>query len=195
MKKIVSLAAVLLVAAGILSSRFPADANRYAATIDEKAQAAWGKVEANPIPVVVALGTFLLTFVYHKAKGKSFRESVEVAATRVTVVTPPLQASQALMENPVLKRAQARATRTQLMADQIEIRNRISKLPDAVVKAEKDYCFAEKAVNELKANLGEKHKVRNQAATKLNSLRAELSTGTAELDAIDAELKKLAEVL
>ena len=193
MKKIATLAAVLLVAAGILSSRFPADADRTAATVAGKAQLAWGKVEANPIPVVVALGTFLLTFVYHKAKGKSFRESVEVAATRVTVVTPPAATKEP--ENPVLRRARARATRTQLLAEQIEIRNRISKLPDAVVKAEKDFCFAEKAVNELKANLGEKHKVRNLAATKLNSLRAELSTGTEEIDAIEAELKKLAEAL
>lgn len=192
MKKIATLAAVLLVAAGILSSRFPADADRTAATITDRAQAAWGKVEANPIPVVVALGTFLLTFVYHKAKGKSFRESVEVAATRVTVVTPP---AATVPLNPVLKRAQARATRTQLLAEQIEIRNRISKLPDAVVKAEKEACFSEKAVFDAKVILGEKHKIRNVAENKLNSLQAELTAGTDELDAIEAELKKLAEVL
>lgn len=192
MKKIATLAAVLLVAAGILSSRFPADADRTATTVAETAQTAWGKVESNPIPIVVALGTFLLTFVYHKAKGKSFRESVEVAATRVTVVTPP---AATVPLNPVLKRAQARATRTQLLAEQIEIRNRISKLPDAVVKAEKEACFSEKAVFDAKVILGEKHKIRNVAENKLNSLQAELTAGTDELDAIEAELKKLAEVL
>lgn len=193
MKKIASLAAVLLVAAGIVTSQYPAEIERLAVKATESSQVAWSKIEANPIPIVVALGTFVLTFVYHKAKGKSFRESVEVAATRVTVVAPASQPTAPL--NPVLKRAQARATRTQLLAEQIEIRNRIAKLPDAVVKAEKEACFAEKAVFDAKVILGEKHKTRNVAETKLNSLRAELTTGTDEIDAIEAELKKLADVL
>ena len=41
------------------------------------------------MPLALAAGTFLLTVLYHKAKGKSFRESVEVAATRVAVVSVP----------------------------------------------------------------------------------------------------------
>ncbi len=151
-------------------------------------------VEANPVPVVIALGTFLLTFVYHKAKGKTFRESVEVAATRVTVVSAAPTPSPVAPENLVLKRAQARATRSQLLADQVEIRTRIAKLPEAVVKAEKDACYAEKAVADLKRILGEKHKTRNAAVAKLDGLQAELATGEKELADIEGELQKLAQV-
>ena len=191
MKKLLVFAIALLVGAGVYTSRNPAEAERTAAMIAQKAELSWSKIEANPIPIVVALGTFLLTFVYHKAKGKSFRESVEVAATRVTVVnSPPPNAPPA--ENPVLKRARDRSARTQLLADQIEIRNRIAKLPEQVMKAEKDVCFAEKAVFDAKVVLGEKHKIRNLAVNKLTNLRNELNAGSNELTAIDAELEKLA---
>lgn len=190
MKKLLVLAVALLVGAGVYSGRNPAEANRYTATIANMAELTWSKIEANPIPIAVALGTFLLTFVYHKAKGKSFRESVEVAATRVTVVNPPVIAP--APENPVLKRARDRAARTQLLADQIEIRSRIAKLPEQVTKAEKDVCFAEKAVFDAKVILGEKHKVRNLAVNRLTVLRNELNTGSNELTAIDAEVAKLA---
>ncbi|QEL20203.1 hypothetical protein [Limnoglobus roseus] len=152
-------------------------------------------IEANPVPIVIALGTFLLTVVYHKAKGKSFRESVEVAATRVTILpAPAAQLPPAAPENVVLKRAQARATRSQLLADQVEIRTRIAKLPEAVVKAEKDACYAEKAVADLKRILGEKHKTRNTAVAKLEGLQTELATGERELAEIESELEKLAVV-
>jgi hypothetical protein len=190
MKKLLVIAIVLLIGAGVYTGRNPAEADRYAASIARNAELGWSKIEANPIPIILALGTFVLTFVYHKAKGKSFRESVEVAATRVTVVNPPAIAPSP--ENPVLKRARDRAARTQLLADQIEIRNRIAKLPDQVTKAEKEVCFAEKAVFDAKVVLGEKHKVRNLAVSKLTSLRNELTAGSNELTAIDAELAKLA---
>ncbi len=191
MKKLLALALALLVGAGAYAGRNPADADKAYATIARNLELTWNKIEANPIPIVLALGTFLLTFVYHKAKGKTFRESVEVAATRVTVVNPTANLPPA-PENPVLTRARNRAARTQLLADQIEIRGRVAKLPEQVTKAEKDVCFAEKAVLDAKAILGEKHKVRNQTAGRLDALRTELAAGVNELTAIDAELAKLA---
>src|SRR5262249_8249795 len=80
---------------------------------------AWSNVQANQTPVLVALGTFVATIVYHKLKGKSFRESVEVAATRVTVVPVPRTNDSDECESTVVQRAKARATRAQLIADQI----------------------------------------------------------------------------
>ena len=149
--------------------------------------------ESNPIPIVVAVGTFLLTCIYHKARGKSLRDAVEVAATRVTVV-PMASATPVESEpvNPVLMRAYARTTRTQLLADQTILKTRINKVPDDVTAAEKEFCFAEKQVLEAKRSLGEKHKTRNLATRKLDSLREQLNEGRKEIDAIENELTKLA---
>lgn len=196
MKKIALLVLVLAAAAG--GAKAVSEWEKLQPYVESATRAlerAQHGIEANPVPIVIALGTFLLTFVYHKAKGKTFRESVEVAATRVTVVPAPVATPQpAVPENIVLKRAQARATRSQLLADQVEIRTRIAKLPEAVTKAEKDACYAEKAVNDLKTILGEKHKTRNVAVDKLEALRSELASGERELAEIEGELKKLAEV-
>lgn len=196
MKKLALFAVLLLAAAAYAHRTYTSEVQPYVEKAAQIAERVRGGVEANPVPIVIALGTFLLTVVYHKAKGKSFRESVEVAATRVTVVPAPASAGvPAAPENVVLKRAQARATRTQLLADQIGLKNRLAKLPPLVVQAEKDACFAEKAVADAKAVLGEKHKVRNLAAVRLDSLQTELATGQAELAEIDTELKKLAEAV
>ncbi len=161
-------------------------------TMKAVARAADG-IEANPVPVSVALGTFLLTVVYHKARGKSFRESVEVAATRVQVVAVPAPPGEP--ENQVVKRAQARATRTQLIADQIALENQIRKLPADVKQAEKDVCYTEQAVIETEKSLTARRQAHTEAVEKLDVLRKELTVGRSELSAIAAELKKLAEVV
>src|SRR5438093_9950475 len=87
----------------------------YAAEAVKAALWVWETVKANPVPAALAAGSFLLTVFYHKLKGKSLRESVEVAATRVTVVPVPVENGAA--ENAVIRRAKARATRTQLLTD------------------------------------------------------------------------------
>ena len=153
----------------------PTEFMRDVAVLAKAARQAWVNVEANPVPVIFALSTFVATVIYHKAKGKSLRESVEVAATRVTVVPVPGAAVEP--ETPVVKRAKARATRAQLIADQIGLQNRYRKLPDAVLKAEKEACYTE------------------QAVAKLEALANEQAEGEAELAEIEAELKKLAEVV
>lgn len=155
---------------------------------------AWANIEANPAPVLVALGTFLATIVYHKLKGKSFRESVEVAATRVTVIPVP-RANDPEAEPTVLMRAKARATRAQLIADQIGLENRIRKLPGEVKAAEKDACYSEQALADARKALATKQQVHEEAVAKLEALRVELAAGEAELAAITDELKKLADVV
>ena len=195
----------LLAAASVAAvyNTHPAEVRQAADAASAAAVRAWTGVEGNPVPVLVALGTFLLTIVYHKLKGKSLRESVEVAATRVTVVAVPTPAAPvAESEAAVVKRAQLRATRTQLIADQIGLENRIRKLPGEVQKAEKDACYTEQAVNEAeealtKAESALEAKIAENeaAAKKLEALRAELGAGEAELAAIAAELKKLADVV
>jgi hypothetical protein len=203
MKRIVLLVLFFApVAAGIAYFNDPAEFTRNAALVEAFAVRLWDSVEAHPAPMLVALGTFLLTVVYHKAMGKSLRESVEVAATRVAVVSVPVPEKEVEGENRVIARAKARATRTQLVADQIGLQNRQRKLPDEIVKAEKEACYTEqavadakKAVADAKKALSEKHKAQNAAVAALLALRKEKAEADAELAAIEAELKKLAQLV
>ena len=171
---------------------YPAEFKLYAGRAAEAAPQVWDGIRANPVPVSIALGTFLLTVVYHKAKGKSLRESVEAAATRVTVVTVPRDDADA--ENPVVRRARARATRAQLLSDQIGLQNRQRKLPEEVLKAEKDACYTEQVVADAEHRLADKRKLHENAVAKLDALQKELADVEAELAAMDAELHKLSEV-
>jgi hypothetical protein len=172
---------------------YPNEASQCAIAVVESAQWVWENVRANPVPVGLALGTFLLTVAYHKAKGKSFRESVEVAATRVAVI--PVAVADAEEEHPVVKRARARATRAQLLADQIGLQNRQRKLPEEVLKAEKDACYTEQAVVDAERKLADRQKFHEEAVARLEALRKEKAHSEAELAEIDAELRKLAEVV
>ena len=198
MKRIVLLVLFFApVAAGIAYFTNPAEFTRYAAMAEVIAVRVWDSVEAHPVPMLVALGTFLVTVLYHKAMGKSLRESVEVAATRVAVISVPVKEKDeaAEFENPVVARAKARATRTQLIADQIGLQNRQRKLPDEILKAQKEACYTEQAVADAKKALGEKHKAHNAAVATLEALRQEKAEADAELAAIEAELNKLAELV
>jgi hypothetical protein len=154
----------------------------------------WDNVEANPFPVAIALGTFLATVIYHKAKGKSLRESVEVAATRVTVVPIP-QKLEEERDNPVVKRAKARAMRAQLLVDQIGLQNRQRKLPEEIVKAEKDVCYSQQALTDAERSLSSRQKAHTEAVAILNALQKENGDRVAELAEIEEELKRLAEVV
>lgn len=191
MKKVIALAALgaSAVAAGAVS--YPEDARHVADAVERGALKFWAGVEANPVPVVLAFGTFLLTLVYHKLKGKSLRESVEVAATRVTVVPVP-GAPRSASESPVVARAVARATRAQLIADQIALENRNRKLPAEVKQAEKDACYTEQALADARKALDARERAHAEAASKLAALQSELEASESELAAIAAELAKLA---
>lgn len=194
MKRIALVLVVLsaaVVAAGYFA--FPDEAAQYAGVVAAAGARVWTNVEANPTPVAFALGTFLLTVVYHKARGKSLRESVEVAATRVTVVTAPPPTS-GDGEASVVRRARARATRTQLMSDLVVLQNRHRKLPDEILQFEKEVCYAEQAVEEAEAKLTQRRKVHEAAAAKLDAVRKEKAEADAEVVAIEVELKRLAEV-
>src|SRR4051812_43460184 len=150
---IVILVSALAAAAFVV---YPDDFALYAAQALNSAAWVWESIRANPVPASLAAGSFLLTVLYHKAKGKSLRESVEVAATRVTIVPVPVE--NGVPENPVLKRAKARATRQQLLTDQIALENRQRKLPEAILKAEKDACYTEQGVLEAERKLAERRK-------------------------------------
>ena len=203
MKKLIALAVLVAGAAGATVYTTHPDEFRQASEVAALAAVRmWAGIEANPTPVLVALGTFLLTIVYHKLKGKSFGESVEVAATRVTVVAVPALGPGAEPETAVVKRAQLRATRTQLITDQIGLENRIRKLPDEVRKAEQEVCYAEQAMasaeealTKAETTMEAKIEAHTAANAKLEALRKELAAGESELNAITAELKKLADVV
>jgi hypothetical protein len=174
-----------LVAAGYWYD--PVQFENYSAIVLKAGQWAWDGIKSNPAPVGLAVGTFLLTVVYHKAKGKSLRESVEVAATRVAVV--PISISDGNSdENSVVKRAKARAMRAQLIADQNGLQNRGRRLPEELTKAEKDACYTEQALVDAERKLVEKQKHHADAVAKLESLKNEKLRSEAELAEIDVEL-------
>jgi hypothetical protein len=192
MKRILIVIAVLAVAVGIGFRTHPVETEHYTVAVLSAARWVWAGIEANPVPAALAGGTFLLTVFYHKLKGKSLRESLEVAATRVTVVPVPVTDT---AENPVVRRARARATRAQLVADQIGLENRLRKLPEEVTKAEKDACSTGQAVSDLERRLADRRKAHDEAVAKLEALRQERAGGAAELAEIEAELRKLDEVI
>ena len=195
MKKFIALASLGVGAAvGTVYATHTEEFMRFVGTATRAAERMWVSIEDNPVPVLVALGTFLLTIVYHKAKGKSLRESVAFAATRVTLVPVPTPAA-GEHATAVVKRAQARATRTQLVADQIGLENRIRKLPDEVKKAEKEACYTEQSLADARRAVVAKLTAHEEAVAKLEALREELAAGESEVAAIAAELKKLAEVV
>lgn len=192
MKRIAFVTLVCMTIAAVGISVYPDESAQYLAETSTTTQRIWEAVEANPVPVLLALGTFLLTVLFHKARGKSLRESVEVAATRVTLVPVPLRDG-AGEENPVLRRAKARATRAQLLNDQTGIQNRQRKFPDEILKAEKESCYTEQALVEAQRTLISRRKAHELAVAKLEALRKERASGEAELIEIGIELRKLSE--
>ena len=189
----VGLAAAVGGAGYVAHVTHPEEFARSTAVAARAAVRVWESVEANPLPVALALGTFLLTVIYHKLKGKSLRESVEVAATRVTVINAPAHA--ATPEPIVLARAKARTTRMQLLSDQIGLQNRQKWLPEAITNAEKDAAYTEQALADAERSLAAKEKAHDEAVAKLAHLRKQKAAGEAELAEIDAELHKLAELV
>lgn len=181
MKRIAVATVCLAAAVGVGFAANPDEVRQYAGVAADAARPAWDAVAANPVPVALAVGTFLVTVLYHTAKGLTLRQSVEAAATGET-------------ETLVVRRAKARATRTQLLADQIALENRLRKLPDAVVKAERDVCYTEQALADFWHGLDEKQTAHDAAVSKLAALRKEKAEGDAEMAAIVTELKKLADV-
>ena len=193
MKRIALFILFLTAASSTIAALGPREAARLADMTEKGAMRVWEGVEAHPEPVLLALATFLITVVYHTLRGKSLRESVEVAATRVNVVPVPVRDAE--NETPVVKRAKARATWTQLVADQIALENRYRKLPDEVTKAEKDACYTEQALIDAEKKLADADKAHEAAVAKLEKLREEFAKGKSELAEIEVELKKLSKVV
>ncbi len=180
MRRIALATVVLAAAAGTGSALYPVQAKEYVGVAEQAARRGWEGVEANPVPVAVALGTFLLTAVWQGARGRPAR---------------PADTGQAPAENPVVARAKARAARTQLLADQVGLQNRIRKLPEAITAAEKDVCYAEQALADAERKLADREKAHQAAVAKLDALRNEQAAGQSELAEIEAELRKMAELV
>ena len=186
MKRIgLAAAAALAVVAGLGAKARPAEARRLAEEAAEAAVRARAGVEANPVPAAVALGTFLLTVGYRKGRAKVAGRAAGL------VLAPPADEA----EPPVVRRAKARATRAQLVADQIGLENRRKKMAGEVGQAERDACYTEQAVGDAERVLGERRKAHQAAADRLDALAAEQEQVRQDLAAIDAELKKLAELV
>lgn len=194
MKKRIVLGGVplaLAAAIGAAYAAYPAESLEVVAAAKQIGLQVWDGVKANPVPTSLALGTFLVTVIYYRARGRTLREAVEVAATRVTVVPVPVAESETL----VVRRAKARATRTQLLADQIALQDRLRKLPEAIVRAEKETCYTQHAVAETERKLADRRRAHEEATARLEALRNEQACANAELAEIEVELEKLAELI
>ena len=101
---------------------------------------------------------------------RAFKAREEAMARWVRVQVVPVPHAAADADAAVVKRAKARATRTQLVADGIGLENRLRKLPDAVAKAEKDVCYAEKALAEAERAAVELRTAHAAAADRLDAL-------------------------
>jgi hypothetical protein len=178
---VLAAAAGLAVVAGFGAAAAPAEFGRLTETAAERVVRARAGIEANPVPAAVALGTFVLTLALRKGRAKAAG----------LVLTPPGDGA----EPAVVRRAKARATRAQLIADQIGLENRRKKMAGEVAQAEKDACYTEQAVVDAERVLAEKRKAHAAAADRLDALADEQDRVRAELAAIDAELKKLAELV
>jgi hypothetical protein len=168
----------------------PEDVDRYQATTEAVAGKVWANVEANPWPVGLAVGTFLLTVVYHKACGRSVRQALEAAALRGTIVTPA--AGQSQTESDVLTRAKNRTTKTQLTQDRFVLENRDRAMQVEISTAEKDSAWADREAEAAAEKAEGKRLAAITIHKKLTSLRTEREATAAELAKIDAELARLA---
>lgn len=148
------------------------------------------KCRDNPVPIYVAVAWFLFTMVYHWAKGKSFRESVEVAATRVKVVEQPATTTQAETVSPVVLEAQQKLLSHQLKGEAIAITDRLKKLPELMKKAEVEVCHRQKQETEAKSVHTVAFKNLSDASKNLAKLRAEHFESINKLAAIETELER-----
>lgn len=177
------LIALAALAIGSTRSQFtPDELDRHVAAAKASLARVAEGVEANPVPTLFALATFGVTVILRGRRAKPARESVVVL---------PAPAS----ETAVLRRAKARATRTQLVADQILLENRKRALPEAIRQAERDASYTETALAEGERNLVAKEKAHAESVARLAALRREQATAQAEFAAIEAELRKLAGVI
>ncbi|MBA4064113.1 MAG: hypothetical protein C0501_10450 [Isosphaera sp.] len=194
LKRVALAAVVLAAAAGVGYRTHPAEFEQYAAAAGAGLARVWAGVEANPVPVALALATFLLAVAVHAAKGKSLRQALAAAATRGAAATPPAEPAGGPV-SPVVERAKARATRAQLIVDQIGLQTRYRKLPDEVTRAEKEACYTEHAMADAERAFEAKIDAHEAAVAKLEALRKERAAADAELAEIEAELKKLADLV
>ena len=83
MKRFVGAIVVLAAAVGAGAMLRPVEFRQAGGLAGKAALRIKEGVIANPVPVVLGGGTFLLTVAYHTVRGRSLRESVEVAAIGV----------------------------------------------------------------------------------------------------------------
>lgn len=194
-KSIKFLAATIPVAlVGLTITAQMPEANEY---IKEQAISAWAwvsemwrRVETDPAPYLSVIGTFIATALYYKLRGRSLRESVEMAATRVTVINATTPQAEPEISN-ARARAHARTTRNQLINDQLLLEHRMKTLPKKVEEAERNFCYAENELGKAKKALEDKQKQYEQASQELNKLVDESTRSNDELAEIKAEIKAL----
>ncbi len=152
------------------------------------------KCSANPVPIWVAVAGFLFTMVYHWAKGKSFRESVEVAATRVKVVETTATPAAATV-SPAYEKAQKQSVYLRLAESETEIEAKIGRLRTEVAKADKVMADTSKQAKEARLLFEQKTNSAHDAHEKYNLLLSSLTESLNERDSIKVEMRQLEKVV
>lgn len=148
----------------------------------------WTKIEENPIPIIVALLTLLLTIVYHKAKGKSFRQALETSITKVQTIELPLQQ----VQTPTAQsRAINKATLKQLKEDQKETETEIYKLVPEIDKAKIEVSRTENEYMKIKTVMNSKQQSMQLAHNTLQDLLKEQAEAEQKLTEIDDAIHEL----
>lgn len=151
----------------------------------------WSGIEANPLPVLIALATFAITVAFHRFKGASFREAVERAATKAVVVTvPPPVTRPADIDNAVV-RASNRVTLRQLVEDLSELKKREKELPKEIEDAQIERMEAEEHNAKAKAAFDTTSKQLAVSIDRLNRLESEQHNLADEVAKTQKEIDRL----
>ncbi len=186
----------------------PGDRARIAAFTER----VWESVVANPTPVVMAIAVFLFTCAYHVVRGRSIREAVEIAITKIepqrsTASGLPTMgeayrgtshanqsgsdASEEVEETPVMARARNRVEWHQLTTDKEDIERRMLRLPDEIATVQRDVSMKEMEYRQVATDHQVKKERLETVVGRLNALLDEKARRNTELAAVDAELERL----
>lgn len=124
------------------------------------------------------VGLFLTTVAILRKRGKNYREAIRTAAFPATATPAVAEVS------PAVKKAQARTLRAQLISDQISLENKLRKLPEQIVSAEKGVSYTRKhlieATTVYKKAQADHYTAENHLAN-LQTIKASLETDLAQI--------------
>lgn len=155
---------------------------------ERTADRVWTAAEQHQATIVIALLTVLVTIVYHKANGKSLRQAVEIAATRVHTVPTAVPVSREPDPTTAIGRAGLKVLADQLEVDRDRLENAAKNMPMRLETARKNLKKAKSEHDESLAVLGRRTAAAKDAEVQLGNLLAEQEKVTRDLQQVRSEL-------